>query len=446
MDFFGEIETVTTVPIKFNELMNNPPQLPHEYCKLLGELREEILNEDDTPDESWLPGAEHILYLWQKRWFNFQKKDVLESKNDGTLCETITGCVFIVLSALLHRKVLRGTPSINIFLMYNASEYGKHVLCLPSGQPVIHGWSNDLNLDQMLQLLYYINKNWFSYTYGHHQVMGELFPALLTRLLTLFEEDDNGDLDRENDLWICEAYLRRLWWPISLRSEFEIVALSSLEHYNREQYLCILGAVNEWVAEIMIDQNPKTMAWFRREVLRQWELPCIREIASRVMGTHRNMLSFEVIKKYTPIDLKMQMLDQIATGSSQVDVYHGTPGQVRQGLILVNVIANAKMQFDMDLSVSIKNRRHLWNIDKVRAMAHSSHVYMLQMAGSYMTVWDGRAFVSRTIEEAIAQMLYLDQGENLMRDTLMAMDFEPAQDDSSAHLLGFHKTSMAIVV
>lgn len=444
MEFFDETIIVANVPIMLNKLMHEPPELPHEYVKLLADLREGILSEQ--PNSTWKPGAENLLYLWQTRWFANQKKDVLESNPEGTLCETITGCIFNVLSAMVYRGVLTGAPRINIFLLYNASEFGRDLLCLPNGKPILPGWSDELSLDKMMQLLYYVNKRWFNLTYGHHQVMKELFPALLTRLLNLYEMDDEGDPDRENNLWMCEAYLRRLWWPITLRSEFNIVTLSSLPHYDPDIYRAILGAVQGWVQDLMLDQNPKTMSWFRREVLKDWELPCIREIASRVLGTHRHVLSSDVIKRNTPVDLKRSLLNQIATNSSQQAVYNSEPSQIRQGLILVNVIANARIQFDLDLQVTIKSRRHLWDIAKVRKIANSSHAYILQMAGSYMAVWDGFAFVSRTIEEAIAQMLFIDQDDNLMRDTLLAMGFPMAEDDSSAHLLGFHETTMAITL
>jgi len=447
MNTQAETSLVSSVPILLNKLKYDPPNLPHEFIDLLENLREAILQ--SIPDSSWTSGAEHVVYLYENKWFSYQKRDILERRKDGLLCETITGCLFYVLSALVYVEALPGCPRVNLHRL-RGSVYGTEVVCRPDGSIIIDGWSDELSLSQMLTMLYYINKRWFSYMSGHHEVIEELFPALLTRLLQLFEQpgpdDEEEAKEWENDLWMCEAHLRRLSWPATVRSHFRVTRLVDVPGFDEEMYLAILGAVNVWVEDIMMDQNAKTMSWFRQDVLEEWELPCIREIASRTLGTPRHMISAEVIKKHMPVDLRRSFLNEIATNSNQSEVYRSEPSQIRQGLIMKNVIENAMLQFDHDLSIVVKPRRHLWDISTIENIASSTHTYMLQMAGSYMTVWNGMSFVSRNIEEALAQMLYLEPDTNMMKLTLLALDAPLAQDDSSARLTHLHKSTMAITL
>jgi hypothetical protein len=71
---------------------------------------------------------------------------------------------------------------------------------------------------------------------------------------------------------------------------------------------------------------------------------------------------------------------------------------------------------------------------------------MLQMAGTYMTVCDGYAYVSRTIEEALAQMLYLCRESNTVRANTLARGADPAEDTSSAYLTHLHESILAITL
>ena len=440
-----ETATVPSVPILLNNLLYERPELPQEFVKLLRDLREAIMAGD--ADNTWESGAEAVLRMYHTRWFEWQKRDYLERRKDGMLCENITGCMFFVVSGLFYTGALPHKAPVNLHRL-QGSVYGREVICRPNGAAVIEGWSNELSLENLKDMLFYIDKRWFSYTYGHHEVIAELFPTLLQRLCELFEEDDPEDeeeaADREEMLWTCEAYLRCLSWPMTVRSHFETIPLADVPNYDEEMYLVILGAVEAWVEDTMVDQNARTMAWFRQDVLEDWILPCIREIASRTLGTPRSMISANVIKKYMPVDLRMQFLEDIKNNSNQEAVYRSPPSQTRQGLIMVNVIESAKAQFDYPMEIAVKNLRNLRNIKDIEDIVSSTHTYLLEIAGSYMAVWNGYSFISRRIEEAIAQMLYLEHNNNMMKTTLLAMDLPPSEDPSSAHLTKLHKQMMAI--
>lgn len=419
-----------------HELVRTRPPLPQDFVDLLGRARAEVLECPPDPELAREYG-EHVLYLWETAWPVLQSLDILEETSDGSPCACLSGAVFALLSSLVHTGVLAGSPRINITLLAG-SPFGRQMLYREDGHAVVTGWTDMLSLKHIKRLLYYISKQWFAFTYGHHEVLQEIFPALLTRLTQLFEDPEQD----ENMLWVCEAYLRCMWWPMVVRGYFNVRALCDVERYDEDVYCALLGAVNAWVEDLMAHANHETLARFKIEVVQKWELPCAREILSRTTGTARAVISDDQIMKMTPTSLQMERLERVTGDNVFADICAGPNDQIRQRLILINVLEDVAG----DLDDAVKDWRHLWDKEILAQLALSRQPYLLQMAGSYMAVCDGHAYISRTIEEALAQFLFLSQESNMLRSTLLTAGYEPAADASSAYLTHLHESSAAVVL
>lgn len=400
-----------------------PDHLP-DFVELLYAIHESLRALDGQADLAALrPYGNHVLYLWSSAWPVLQSFDVLEEREDGELCECLAGALFWILSALLRLGVLPGRPPVPI-VKIAAAEYGRDVL---SNNYVTAGSTDALTLEQLDRLLYYLDKRWHTFTYGHHEVMELLFPALLARLLYLAEDADEDDVAR------AEMRLRRLWWPITVRGFFAVRPLAEAPGYDAELYRRLLGAVHAWVAEITAGNNAPVLSVWRKDMLRL-EMPCLRELASRSRGSPRSVISDHVIKELTPPDRRRHMLDTICGDDTVQRIMAGPPSHLRQALVLQHIVEDAELSFGCDISDAFRSEAHLWDKAALQRIANSAAPYMLQMAGSYVTTANGYAYVSETVEEALAQLLLLE--DTPLRRALLLRDFTPAapQDDTRVRL------------
>lgn len=426
----------TTAILLLHDLQFDRPTNPHEFVDLLAQVREAVIACPPDPDLA-LPYAEHVLYLWESAWPVLQDLDVPEAGEDGQMCECIVGAVFFVLSGLAHIGVLPGHPRVNLTL-YTGSQFGKDILFTRENKIIAQGWTDALPLKHVKRILYNINLNWFTFTYGHHEVLQQIFPPLLTRLLELFEDESQD----ENTLWLCEAYLRRLWWPIVARGFFELRTLCQVQDFDEEMYAALLGATKAWTAGLMSAPNFTILAEFKIKVLQEWELPCSRTVLSRIMGTPPHVVSDEQIMGLMPLQVQMDRLQRLSGEETFQEIYNGPNDPIRQELIIMNVIENTEGQ----LTNRVKDQRHLWDKTTLGRLAKSTTPYILQLAGSYMTVAQGYMFISRTIEECLAQFLYLCPDDHVLRCNLLARGDEPDDDMSSAYLSHIHTTMKAVTL
>lgn len=433
-------DTVSLSPtdaiLLLHELQYNRPTLPHEFNDLLGKIRQVILESPPDPELA-LPYAEHVLYLWESAWPALQELDVLDEGAQGEMCECIAGAVFFVLSALAHVGVLPGHPRVNLTL-YTETTHGADILKTREGKIIAQGWTDVLELKHLKRVLYNINLNWFTFTYGHHEVLQEIFPPLLTRLLELFEDESQD----ENTLWLCEAYIRRMWWPMVARGYFQLRSLCQVPDFDEELYAALLGAVKAWVGGLMSAANFSILAQFKIKVLQEWELPCSREVLSRVKGTPRHVVSDEQIMSLMPLQVQMDRLQRLSGDDAFAEIYEGPNDPIRQELVMMNVIENAEGQLDN----CVKDQRHLWDKYTLGRLSITTDPYMLQLAGSYMTVAQGYMYISRSIEECLAQFLYLSPETSVFRANMLALGYDPDDDVSSAYLTHIHTTMKAVTL
>lgn len=108
----------------------------------------------------------------------------------------------------------------------------------------------------------------------------------------------------------------------------------------------------------------------------------------------------------------------------------------------MNVIENTEGQ----LENQVKDQRHLWDKYTLGRLSTSTDPYILQLAGSYVTVAQGYMYVSRTVEECLAQYLYLCRESSVLRCNTLAMGYEPDDDISSAHLTHLHTAMKAVTL
>lgn len=381
-------------------LQFEPPKKPGEYVRLLSSVRTQLMNVTFTERHKELlkPSVQHVLYIWESEWPRFLEVDVYFAVECEGLYPNMICPVFALLSLFVVKGVIGKEVDCNIPSIRGYQEIRE---LIPVKYQSRHVSSFDIN--EMQAVLYNIERQWFSLNHGHHECLEMVFPAMLVRLCHLFE-DEEVDID---DVWTCEIYLRRMYWPMAIRNRFEIALISDLRYYNESNYSDLYNKTFCFIRTIMNTDNRVVIEAFQNTVTMRWEMPSTRELIARMDGIPSSRVSREKIHNEIPSSTKVYRLDVVAGERIMPRIYNGPNNQFRHTLIAMTIVSSIKSWLNIDIGERIKNSRHLWDVANISKLVKSTSPYMLQISGSYVTVCNGKRYISTSIEEAFAQFLYL---------------------------------------